>query len=154
VLTHGPSAFCREHTGEFVGLGVRPATEPQKYPCPRCLSIDCADPDCVIADSKTGWESGGQKDDAGKPRMDLLDAYAIEELSKVLTFGAKKYAPNQWRKGIKISRLVAALLRHTFAFMAGANKDPETGLDHMAHAMCCCMFLIWTMKHKEECDDR
>lgn len=96
----------------------------------------------------------GHKDDGEKPRLDLLDAYAIEELSWVLTWGARKYAPHNWRKGIAISRLIGALLRHTFAFMRGEDNDPETGRSHMAHAMCCCMFLIWTMKFKPEYDDR
>lgn len=101
-----------------------------------------------------GWEDAGRKDDSDKPRMDLLDGYALNELAKVLTFGAKKYAVNNWRKGIVVSRLLAALLRHAFAICAGEDKDPETGLDHAAHAMCCCMFLIWTMKCRPDMDDR
>lgn len=103
---------------------------------------------------KPGWEKQGHKDDAEKIRLDLLDAYSIEELGKVLTFGAQKYAPDNWRKGIKYSRLIAALLRHAFAMMGGQDKDPETGLDHAAHAMCCCMFLIWMMKNRPGLDDR
>lgn len=99
-------------------------------------------------------KAGGHKDDAEKIRMDLLDPFAMRELSRVLTFGAKKYAPDNWRKGIKFSRLIAALLRHTFAYMMGFNSDEETGLDHMAHAMCCCMFLIWLRRKKPEFDDR
>lgn len=97
---------------------------------------------------------GGVKFDTDKPRMDLIDGEAMEELAKVLTFGAKKYAEHNWRKGITLSRLLAALLRHTFAMMRGEDTDEETGLPHAAHAMCCCMFLLWTMKHKPDMDDR
>lgn len=96
----------------------------------------------------------GVKFDTDKPRCDLLDAYALEELSKVLTSGAAKYAPDNWRKGISISRLLAASLRHIFALMRGEDVDPETGLSHASHAMCCMMFIIWTLKHKPEKDDR
>lgn len=96
----------------------------------------------------------GTKYDAGKPRMDLLDAYAIEELAKVLTFGATKYEEHNWRKGIKVGRLIAAALRHLFSLLKGETNDPETGLSHAAHAMCCCMFLVWILKHKPEMDDR
>lgn len=104
---------------------------------------------------RKGWEStGGQKFDQDKPRMDLLDAYAIEELAKVLTFGAKKYAPHNWRKGIVLSRLLAASARHLFAIMRGEDVDEETGLAHAAHLMCCAMFLIWTMKNLPAMDDR
>ena len=98
--------------------------------------------------------AGGLKFDGDKPRMDLLDAEALEELTKVLTFGAKKYADENWRKGISFRRLLAAALRHVFAFMRGEDKDPETGLSHMAHAMCCAMFVIWMQRHRPDMDDR
>lgn len=102
-----------------------------------------------------GWEGdGGQKFDQDKPRMDLLDSYAIEELAKVLTFGAKKYAPHNWRKGIKLSRLTAAAQRHLLAIMKGEDFDDETKLQHAAHLMCCAMFLVWTIRHRPDMDDR
>lgn len=109
------------------------------------------------ADLRKGWEAEqgqGMKFDQDKPRMDLLDAYATEELAKVLTFGAKKYAPHNWRKGISYARLIAAALRHIYAFARGEDHDPETGLPHPAHAMCCMMFLIWMMKERRDQDDR
>lgn len=96
----------------------------------------------------------GQKFDIGKTRMDLLDPYAMEELSKVLTFGAQKYDDWNWAEGIKFSRIVAATLRHIFAFLRGETFDPESGLHHMAHAMCGCMFILGLTQYKPECDDR
>lgn len=98
--------------------------------------------------------SGAMKFDSDKPRYDLIDSEAIDELAKVLTFGAKKYEAHNWRRGINITRLCAALLRHIFSFLRGESNDPETGLSHVAHAMCCCMFILWTMKHKPDMDDR
>lgn len=95
----------------------------------------------------------GVKFDAEKPRMDLLDAYAVEQLSSVLTFGAQKYAAHNWRKGIAKGRLIAAALRHLFAYLRGEDRDPESGLSHVAHAMCCCMFLLG-LEHRPELDDR
>lgn len=95
----------------------------------------------------------GVKFDAEKPRMDLLDAYAIEQLSSVLTFGAQKYNAHNWRKGIAKGRLIAAALRHLFAYLRGEDRDPESGLSHVAHAMCCCMFLLG-LEHRPELDDR
>lgn len=96
----------------------------------------------------------GVKFDAGKPRMDLLDPYALTKLADVLTFGAKKYEEHNWRKGIAYSRLTAAALRHITAFMDGEDLDPETGLPHVAHAMCCMMFLVWMMENRSDMDDR
>jgi hypothetical protein len=78
----------------------------------------------------------------------------MDELAKVLTFGSKKYAAHNWRSGLSISRLLAACFRHLYAFSRGEHVDPETGLSHVAHAMCNCMFILWTMQHKPEQDDR
>ena len=95
----------------------------------------------------------GMKYDSDKPRMDLLDPHAMEQLAKVLTFGASKYAAHNWRQGLHKSRLLAAALRHLFAYLGGQDLDPETGLSHVAHAMCCCMFLLG-LEHRTELDDR
>lgn len=82
------------------------------------------------------------KHDQDKPRYDLLPPAAIEEMVKVLTFGAKKYAPDNWRTVPDAkSRYTAALLRHTFAMLRGERRDPETGLHHSAHIMCCASFI-------------
>jgi hypothetical protein len=96
----------------------------------------------------------GLKFDTGKPPMELLDAYAIEELVKVLDFGSKKYAAHNWRKGLTLTRLLGAALRHLFSYLRGEDVDPETGLSHAAHAMCCCMFILWTAKERPDLDDR
>lgn len=97
---------------------------------------------------------GGVKFDGDKPRMDLIDRAAMEELGYVLGFGAKKYAAHNWRKGINYSRLVGAALRHIHAFNDGEDKDPESGYSHIGHAMCCLMFLMGTIKHNPDMDDR
>jgi hypothetical protein len=97
---------------------------------------------------------GATKFDAEKPRMELLDPYAIEQLACVLTFGAQKYAPWNWTKGLAFSRLIGAALRHLFAFIKGEDLDPESNLPHLAHAMCCLMFLLSMTKRHPELDDR
>src|SRR5690242_16976311 len=61
----------------------------------------------------------GVKHDTGKVALDLIDPLAIEGLAAVLGFGAQKYAAHNWRGGFKYSRLIAALLRHTFAILRG-----------------------------------
>jgi hypothetical protein len=96
----------------------------------------------------------GLKYDSDKPNMSLLSSLAIEELSKVLTFGAKKYSDHNWRKGISTSRLLAAAFRHLFAYLRGEDLDPETGLSHVAHAMCCMMFIIELKITDPKSDDR
>jgi hypothetical protein len=96
----------------------------------------------------------GEKHDAGKPGMHLLDRHALEEIARVLDFGAQKYAAHNWRGGIAYSRLVAAALRHLHAFNDGEDADPESGLSHLAHLGCCVMFLLNMQKTRPDLDDR
>ncbi len=84
----------------------------------------------------------GKKFDNGKPPLGLVHGIAITEIAKVLDFGAKKYDRHNWLKGMKWSRVYDALLRHTYAWIGGEDKDSETSLSHLAHMGCCIMFLI------------
>ena len=87
--------------------------------------------------------SEGIKYDSAKPKMNLLPPKAIVEVAKVLTFGAEKYDAENWRKLDDLqNRYTAGALRHIFAHMDGEKLDPETGLSHMAHALCCLLFKL------------
>jgi hypothetical protein len=92
--------------------------------------------------------------DQGKPRLDLFDPEFIEGVSRVLTFGAEKYSPHNWRHGFDYSRLYAALQRHLNAYWSGQDVDPETGESHLYHAGCMLMFLAWMGNHRKDLDDR
>jgi hypothetical protein len=97
---------------------------------------------------------GGTKYDSGKPRMDLLVPEADELTARVLGFGSDKYGPYNWMNGIAYSRLHAALRRHLGSWAKGEDRDPESGLPHLAHARCCLDFLIWMSINREDLDDR
>ena len=85
----------------------------------------------------------GKKYDGEKPRLYLLPPHTLVEVGKVLTFGAAKYDEHNWKKLDNLqNRYTGAALRHIFAHMAGEELDPETGLDHLAHALCCLMFKL------------
>jgi hypothetical protein len=98
--------------------------------------------------------SSGRKYDNGKPRLELLSPKALTEIAKVMTFGAQKYDAHNWRGGIAWSRVLGAALRHISAFNDGVDKDPETGLSHLAHAGCCIMFLLEYEATHTDLDDR
>ena len=85
---------------------------------------------------------GGTKYDDEKPAMALLPPAALSEVAKVLTYGASKYSPNNWRRGFKWSRLQSASLRHLMSHIEGEDLDPETGISHVAHAICGLLFLL------------
>lgn len=85
----------------------------------------------------------GVKYDGGKPPWHLLAWDAIRLVVLVLAFGAKKYADRNWERGIAHSRTFAAAQRHLFAwYQDREDNDPETGLHHLAHAICELMFAL------------
>lgn len=96
----------------------------------------------------------GLKYDNDKPRLELIDPLFTEELARILTFGAKKYESENWRKGIKYTRIIASIKRHILEFEKGNNLDNETGLSHVVHAACNTMFLYWYTLNRKEFDDR
>jgi hypothetical protein len=101
-----------------------------------------------------GERAGGIKHDDGKLPLELLPVDVLEEIAKVLKFGASKYSSNNWRGGFKYSRIFGACLRHLFAWFRGVDTDPETGLSHLAHAGCCLFFLLHFVIAKTGTDDR
>lgn len=84
----------------------------------------------------------GRKDDAGKEQWSLLPWEALKGVVRVLTFGAKKYAPDNWRKVPDARRRYTdAFFRHFVAWQLGEKTDPETGESHLSHALCCLLFI-------------
>lgn len=74
------------------------------------------------------------KSDSKKSRLDLVPPEALELVGFVLGNGARKYAPENWRKCPDHKRFVAAMLRHVVKYMQGEFTDRESGLLHLAHA--------------------
>lgn len=105
----------------------------------------------IVGEMPTG---SALKFDDGKLPLHLLSTEAMNQTAAVLQFGADKYAAHNWRKGFVWSRPLAAAMRHITAFNAGEDKDPESGLSHLAHAACCIMFLLEFEKTHKELDDR
>lgn len=96
----------------------------------------------------------GLRFNEGKTRYDLLPPFAIEQFARVLTEGAKKYAENNWKFGMKWSKVIASMKRHIAAFEKGEDFDSETGLLHMAHVLCNASFLCEYYKIYPQGDDR
>ena len=93
---------------------------------------------------KTGTIGGtGVKYDNGKPQWSLLPFRALTQVVEVLTYGAKKYAPDNWKKVPDARRrYIDAGFRHFTAYTTGETNDPETGKHHLAHAICCMLYLV------------
>ena len=91
-----------------------------------------------------------------KVPLHLIGVKAMYELARVLEFGAQKYSEWNWMKGLPYMRTVGSLRRHLDLWIAGEDYDSETGLSHLAHAMCNIMFLLeWEAAGKGDVlDDR
>jgi len=86
--------------------------------------------------------TGGRKFDGGKLQYSLLPTSALEDVVKVLTFGSEKYEPDNWKRVPDAKRrYFDAAQRHIWAYKAGEINDPESGVNHLAHAVCCLMFI-------------
>lgn len=92
--------------------------------------------------------------DFGKPRMDLLPPHALLAVAHVMSEGAKKYSPDNYRKGIRHRGLYASALRHMNAWLAGENTDAESGANPLHHAAADLLMLIQMQHDHPELDDR
>lgn len=86
--------------------------------------------------------SGGIKDNRGKPRVDLLPSAPLLAIAEVLAFGAAKYQPHNWRRGLPWPDTYASLQRHLLAWNEGQDLDPEARTNHLANAGCQLLFLL------------
>lgn len=84
----------------------------------------------------------GRKFDGGKLRYDLLPVHALEEVTRVITLGAEKYDPENWKRVPEgRRRYTAAAFRHIEAWRKGETTD-EIGTHHIANAISNLMFIL------------
>lgn len=82
------------------------------------------------------------KDTKGKTRLELVLPSTIEWLGRIRTYGVQKYKdPDNWKKVPK-DQYVGAAMRHFEKYRKGEYLDDESGMPHLAHAMCNLMFLL------------
>jgi hypothetical protein len=81
------------------------------------------------------------KHDTGKCRVSLVDPDFTLGVGAILTFGAQKYAANNWKLMTELERCKDAAYRHFLAYMSGELLDPESNLPHLDHLATNIMFL-------------
>jgi len=90
-------------------------------------------------------EDGGMKKDGDKLDYTLLEWTSLQDLVRLMMFGAKKYDRDNWRK-VEPYRYKQALLRHVALLAEGEWTDSDSNLPHCACIMFNAMVLIWFKK--------
>lgn len=79
---------------------------------------------------------------------------SLNGLCKVFEYGAKKYARDNWKKGLTFTCCTASLLRHLFALMGGEDVDKESGCPHVDHVAWNALVLSEMFHTRKDMDDR
>ncbi len=95
----------------------------------------------IVQDVGLPGAVGGTKYDSGKPDLSLLPTSSLEAMARALMYGEQKYNRNNFKAGFNSNRLIAACLRHVNAWNDGEDLDPESGVDHLGHALACLAML-------------
>lgn len=107
-----------------------------------------------IGDVNSAAKGSGARFNSNKPDFSLIPLVTMEDEARVWMYGKNKYAAWNWAKGMPWSVPLACLLRHMAAWQSGEECDPESGLPHLAHAMCNLRMLTLYAKSYPEGDDR
>jgi len=93
----------------------------------------------------TKYPDGNPKTAMGlaKPNYRCVPMTAVYAMGKVMTGGAIKYGPFNWRKDkITSSTYIDAARRHLDALADGTRIDPESGEPQEAHIMSCMALML------------
>ena len=70
-----------------------------------------------------------------KPGLSSVPPLALLAIGQVMANGSAKYGSMNWRdKPVSSSVYYDAAMRHLMAWWDGQDRDPESGLLHLAHA--------------------
>jgi len=103
----------------------------------------------IVEDPVTGGKKGRKPEVAS-----LIPLDSVLEIGTVYEYGSRKYSSHNWRRGYPWSWSFDALVRHLFAWWSGEDKDPESGLSHLAHAGFHVLSLMWYQRNGRGTDDR
>jgi hypothetical protein len=95
-------------------------------------------PEVKFSGVKNEYVGGATRDNSkGKGRYDLISPLFLKKLAQVLEKGAENHGDNNWKGGIKYSRLIDSTLRHVSQYNEGMRDE-----EHLTQAVCNLMFLI------------
>ena len=95
--------------------------------------------------------SGAQREMLHAAPYDLVPFEEMTEAYiRVAEHGAQKYAPWNWTNGLSRVQIIGSMLRHTFAYLRGQERDKDSGLLHTDHilwnAAALCHNVHWNLE--------
>lgn len=97
---------------------------------------------------------GGRKDDAKKPRFDLIPSEAMIAFADLYRIGAELYGDRNWEKGMRWGRVFRALMSHAWKWWMGESYDQKDGQHHLMSVAWCAFALYCYEIRKHGEDDR
>lgn len=131
--------------GQAQGLLLGSATKSIPFDV---AGVDVTPPDAVPDPTATK----AARFNKGKPELSYVMSTgpALDGVARIMEFGAKKYARDNWKKGLEPDSILDSLLRHVAKYLNGeyldlnkygeADKD-HSGLPHVDHIACNALFL-------------
>lgn len=105
------------------------------------------------SDGRVEGKDGGMKNDLGKTDWLIYPFETAEHVAKVMMYGEKKYARDNW-KTVDWKRNLNACLRHIVAFLLGETKDKDSGFHPLEHALCDLTFVVWKVLDEQKGDEK
>lgn len=95
---------------------------------------------------------GGKKNDKGKTRWHLMPWAQLHQVALVMEHGANKYGEENWKNVLgAYPRYFDAAMRHIVTDEASPGSvDAESGISHLAHAVCCLLFMMYFEKENAQ----
>lgn len=103
---------------------------------------------------KVEVDGGGMRFNSNKLAVELVPTGAVYSMAGALGYGASKYEPHNWRRGMKWTIPYACAMRHLLKWFDGEDLDEESGQEHLGHVMANIAMLIEYKKTCPDLDDR
>lgn len=129
---------------EYISYKVIKIMNDNQKACSGSTSPDFIKIDIPKGTINLSRDTAGRKHDSNKPRYSLLPTGTVNQVIQVLEYGAVKYEIDNWQRVPSArTRYYDAAMRHIDDWWNGSEVDEESSLPHLAHAICCLLFLLW-----------